>query len=189
MSAPFDLSVALLHDEMYDKTERVVTTSITLIDVHDIARSSKTYGTQALYVTHSSPIMRRLARSITSHWESDFGAAYNPNRKEALALIDVVVNLDEAIQKIDLRTKKLPKLIATDARPGMGRITFSEMRAAILQNTEPYLLMVGTGWGMSQPLLDRAEYYLEPIWGPTEYNHLSVRAATAILLDRLLAPR
>ena len=33
----------------------------------------------------------------------------------------------------------------------------------------------------------RADYFLEPIKGPTDYNHLSVRAACAIMLDRIQA--
>jgi hypothetical protein len=45
--------------------------------------------------------------------------------------------------------------------------------------------MFGTGWGMSQELLDRADIFLDPINGPKEYNHLSVRSACAIMLDRL----
>ena len=49
----------------------------------------------------------------------------------------------------------------------------------------PYMLMLGTGWGMSAELLARADYFLEPIKGPTDYNHLSVRAACAIMLDRI----
>ncbi|RLB43293.1 MAG: hypothetical protein DRH23_16495, partial [Deltaproteobacteria bacterium] len=31
----------------------------------------------------------------------------------------------------------------------------------------------------------RADVFLEPIVGPTDFNHLSVRAAVAITLDRL----
>jgi hypothetical protein len=38
---------------------------------------------------------------------------------------------------------------------------------------------------MSEELMARADYVLKPINGPTEYNHLSVRAACAIILDRL----
>jgi hypothetical protein len=34
--------------------------------------------------------------------------------------------------------------------------------------------------------MEQADYILEPIYGPGEYNHLSVRSAVAIILDRLL---
>jgi hypothetical protein len=35
--------------------------------------------------------------------------------------------------------------------------------------------------------LQRADVFLEPIQGPADFNHLSVRAAVAITLDRLFA--
>jgi hypothetical protein len=187
-SAP-DLSVVLLHGPMVDKEGKIVTTSLTMIDVHDVARSARTYGLTNAYIAHPSPTLRKLARALKSHWEEGFGAQYNPNRKEALEYIEIVSDLDEAISKIDLRAKKLPKLIATSAREGGKRISFPEMRTCLSNSSQPYLLMLGTGWGMSEELLARADYFLEPLKGPGEYNHLSVRAACAIVLDRLCGAR
>ena len=180
-----DFNLVLLHDKMVDKQNKLVTTSLTLIDVHDIARSSRTYGVSRTYIAHPAPTIRKLSRTLQEFWEDGFGAEYNPNRKEALEIIEVVTDLDEAIQKIDQRTGKLPKLIATSARPGGKRITFPELKATLAGSEDPYLLMFGTGWGMSDELLARADYFLVPIDGPTDYNHLSVRSACAIMLDRL----
>lgn len=183
----FDLSVILLHDEMVDKHNHPITSSLTLIDVHDIARSARTYGVNKVFISHPSPTLRKLARTLKSHWEEGFGATYNPNRKEALENIDIVCDPDEAIHKIDVRTGKLPQLIATSARPGSKRINFKGMQDLIFNNKQqPYMLMLGTGWGMSEALLGRADYFLEPVNGPGEYNHLSVRSACAIMLDRLI---
>jgi len=181
-----DLSVVLLHDQMVDKQGDPIVSSLTMIDVHDIARSSRTYGLTNAFIAHPSPTLRKLARTLKSHWEGGFGATYNPNRKEALEYIEIVSSLDEAISKIDLRTRKLPKLIATSAKAGGNRVTFSEMKSLLLEPEQPYLLMLGTGWGMSDALLSRANLFLEPVRGPGEYNHLSVRSACAIILDRLL---
>ena len=50
----------------------------------------------------------------------------------------------------------------------------------------PYALVLGTAWGLADTFIKQADYCLEPICGPTDYNHLSVRSAAAILLDRLL---
>jgi hypothetical protein len=47
------------------------------------------------------------------------------------------------------------------------------------------LLLLGTGWGLAAEVLDRVDDVLEPIAGAGPYNHLSVRAAAAIMLDRL----
>lgn len=113
MSNAVDLSVIILHDGMVDKQKKLVTASLTLIDVHDIARSSATYGMSAFYVAHPAPTIRKLARTLKSHWEEGFGATYNPNRKEAIEHVRIVSDLDEAIAEIDTRTGKLPKLIAT----------------------------------------------------------------------------
>lgn len=185
MSTEFDLSVVLLHDQMLDKQGSLITSSLTLIDLHDIARSAKTYALTNFYVAHPSPSMQRLARILRSHWQEGHGATYNPNRKDALELTQIVADLDEAIMQIDLRTGKLPKLIATSAREGAARISFKDMRAQLLSADSPFLLMLGTGWGMSEALLERADCCLEPVRGPGDYNHLSVRSACAIMLDRL----
>jgi hypothetical protein len=49
--------------------------------------------------------------------------------------------------------------------------------------------LFGTGWGLTEELFDRADFILEPIKGSGDYNHLSVRTAAAIILDRLLGDR
>ncbi|MGI6525092.1 MAG: RNA methyltransferase [Bdellovibrionota bacterium] len=179
-----DLNVVLLHDKMVDRQGELVTTSLTLIDLHDIARSCKTYSAHA-FVAHPSPTMRKLAHIMKSYWEDGFGALYNPHRRTALLNLDISTSLDEVIHKIDLRAGKLPKIVATSAHQGEDRTSFQEMRD-LLQGGEPYLLMLGTGWGMSDHLLARADYFLEPIKGAGDYNHLSVRSACATILDRLM---
>ncbi len=184
-AAPLSLNVALLHDGMVDKTGKKVSTSVTLIDVHDISRSSRTYGVDSLFVAHPSQTMRALVRTVKRHWDGDFGSTYNPNRQDALSVLDIVSDLDEAIMKIEKRTGALPKLLATSARDGDDRISYQDMRQTMEDCGGSYLLMFGTGWGMGPELMARADHVLKPIVGPTEYNHLSVRAACAIILDRL----
>ncbi len=180
-----NLNVALLHDKMVDKTGRLVTTSVTLIDVHDISRSCRTYGVAQFFVVHPSQTIRALVRTVKDHWDGDFGSSYNPNRQDALGVLCIVTDLDEVIMQIERRTGKIPRLVATSARDGENRIAYEEFRHTLAQSDEEYLLMFGTGWGMSSELMARADIVLKPIYGPTEYNHLSVRAACAISLDRL----
>ncbi len=180
-----EFNVVLLHDKMVDKQGKLVCTSLTLIDVHDIARSSRTYTVNTTYIAHPAPTIRKLSRTLQDFWEEGYGAEYNPKRKQALEVIEVVTDLDEAIQKIEARTGKLPKLIATSAQHGGDRVTYSAMKEIMAASDDAFLLMFGTGWGMSEELLARADYFLAPIDGPTPYNHLSVRSACAIILDRL----
>jgi hypothetical protein len=181
----FSVNVALLHDGMVDKTGKTVTTSVTLIDVHDISRSCKTYGIDSLFVVHSSQTMRALVRTVKSHWDGDFGSRYNPNRQDALGVLSIASELDEALLQVERRTGKLPKIIATSAHDGPQRVSYQEMRAQIERSDDSYLVIFGTGWGMGPELMSRADFILKPIYGPTPYNHLSVRAACAIILDRL----
>jgi len=184
-SKPFSLNVALLHDGMVDKTGKRVATSVTLIDVHDISRSCRTYGVDTLFVAHPSQTMRALVRTVKKHWDGDFGSTYNPNRQDALGVLNIVSDLDEAIMKIESKTGSLPRIIATSAHDGNDRVSYSEMRQTMDNEGRSYLLLFGTGWGMGPELMSRANIILKPIFGPSDYNHLSVRAACAIILDRL----
>ena len=83
-----------------------------------------------------------------------------------------------------------PRLVVTSARGGAGS---HQLRRACApswrRSTEPHLLVFGTGWGLAPEVIERADLVLEPICGPTDYNHLSVRSAAAIILDRLRGAR
>jgi len=39
-------------------------------------------------------------------------------------------------------------------------------------------MLLGTGSGLTDSVMDRCEAVVEPIRGPGDYNHLSVRAAS-----------
>lgn len=43
--------------------------------------------------------------------------------------------------------------------------------------------------GLIEEVMESSDYILEPIRGKAVYNHLSVRAAVAIILDRLFGER
>jgi len=180
-----NLKVVLLHDQMIDKAGKLVTTSLTLIDVHDISRSCCTYAIPRFFVAHPSEALRKLARTLHQHWETGFGAAYNPKRKQALEVARIVASLDEAIHTIELESGRLPTLIATSAKREPGRVGFSDLKRMVHEQDAEYLLMLGTGWGMCDELLARADLFIAPIEGPVPYNHLSVRSALAIMLDRI----
>lgn len=170
---------------MVDKTGKEVTTSLTLNDMQDLARSCRTYGVETLFIVHSTPAMRKLAKRLQTHWLSGFGSTYNADRKEAMSFLYIASNLEEVLMQIEAKTRALPTLVATSARSGPDRIPYSSMRETLSKGSHPHLLLFGTGWGMSDSLLSRSNIILEPIQGPGEYNHLSVRSACAISLDRL----
>jgi hypothetical protein len=49
--------------------------------------------------------------------------------------------------------------------------------------------VLGTGWGLTDELMAGCDRRLAPIRCGTDYNHLSVRSACAIMLDRLYGDR
>lgn len=183
-----EVSLALLHHPVTDKNQSLITSSITNLDLHDIARSARTYGAHRFYVAHPIKLMRKLAGKICDHWEHGYGAQYNPNRSDALETLSIVTDLDDVFLDMRERTKEMPVMVTTSARPGTKRLSFSTLRAILQTTSKPHLLVFGTGWGLAEQVLDRADYHLDPIYGPGDYNHLSVRSAVAIILDRLLSP-
>ena len=180
-----DLYVALLHHPVYDKTGAIVTTAVTNLDVHDIARLARTFAVRAFYVCTPVETLRRLVARIIRHWDVGPGATYNANRREALALVRQAQELDTVLAEIEHETGQLPRLIATSARSGPDRLAYEAMRARLALPGPPELLLFGTGWGLASEVLERVDDVLEPITGCGPYNHLSVRAAAAIVLDRL----
>ena len=79
-----------------------------------------------------------------------------------------------------------PKTVVTCARYGSGDLSFSKFRN-MLEKDKPYLLLFGTAWGLTENFITEADYRLDPIKGVADYNHLSVRSAASIILDRLIA--
>lgn len=180
-----DIYLALLHYPVYDKDHKVVTTSITNLDIHDIARSARTYGVKRYFVVTPVRTLRALAEKILDHWRNGYGSVYNETRKDALALVTLTDDLAGTIQAVQQDAGERPRLVVTSARAGARRATFTEMRQKVAEAGPPLLFVLGTGWGLTEEMLEQADDILEPIQGVGAYNHLSVRSAAAILLDRL----
>jgi len=179
--------LALLHNPVYNKNMKVITTTVTNLDLHDIARASRTYGVKKYYVVNHLKSQQKLVKRMSEYWSSDFGAEYNPDRKEAFSIIDVQAQLEDVIADIENIEGEKPVVVTTDARTYPNTVGYKELREKIQQGTTPYLILLGTGWGLTKEVMDSADYILEPIYGAGEYNHLSVRSAASIILDRLLS--
>lgn len=178
--------LALLHYPVYNKKYQIITTTITNLDLHDIARASLTYGIKRYYVLNPLVSQQDMVKRMYNYWVSDFGAQYNPSRMEAFTLLTVLPSLKDAKEDIRVGEGVYPKLITTDARPRSNSISYHHMREILLDEPGPFLLLFGTGWGLAEEVLIEGDYFLEPIYGCTDYNHLSVRSAVSIILDRLL---
>lgn len=181
-----NLAVALLHYPVYNKHRQVVTTAVTNLDVHDIARTARTYGLKRYYPVTPSVEQQQMLQRITGHWDKGWGAQYNPDRREALSIIRPMTTLQEAISELQQFSGMPVTTIATGAAIREGSLTFSELREQISKGDRQYLLLLGTGWGLIDEVFDQADCILEPIQSISDYNHLPVRSAFAIMLDRLL---
>ena len=130
-----------------------------------------------------------LANRIVGHWTRGAGGDYNPKRREALAQIRIRATLDEALLDVGRQEGALPQTVATCARPQTRAVSFECLRRAMMQNDTPYMILMGTAWGLAPEIIDDADHVLAPIGDHTAYNHLSVRCAAAVILDRLTAPK
>lgn len=180
-----NLAIALLHYPVYNKHHEVVTTALTNLDQHDIARSSKTFGLDRFYIVTPSEEQRRLAERISGHWMEGWGAAYNPDRKEALDIVRVLDTLKSAVSDFQSHFVKPVKTAITGAALREGTTSLLNFRHLLEERDQPYLLLLGTGWGLTEECFSAADIILESIAGNGTYNHLSVRSAAAIMLDRL----
>lgn len=181
-----NLFIALLHYPIYNKNRKIVATAVTSFDIHDIARLARTYDITRFYIVTPIESQRRLTERIISHWVEGYGAGYNPTRGEALKVVSVVPDLNSVKKDIGDRFGKKPKIIVTDARIFKGAVDYSTLKERIGKGKLPYLILFGTGWGIAKRLINSADYILKPIRGGAEYNHLSVRSAVSIIIDRLM---
>ncbi|MBW2368002.1 MAG: RNA methyltransferase [Deltaproteobacteria bacterium] len=177
--------VALVHHPVVNKQGDIIASAVTNLDLHDIARAVKTYGGRGYYVVTPLTDQQGLVQKIISHWTSGSGGMRHPKRRDALALVQVAPTLAAVEADISRIEGKAPNTVATSARQGAGRIGFGRLRNLLTEH-DPFLLVFGTAWGLAEPLIQAADYTLAPIATGTGYNHLSVRSAVAIVLDRLL---
>ncbi len=182
--------IALLHYPVHNRNGDIVTTSVTNLDIHDIARAARTYGVKGFYIITPFEQQQEFVRKILNHWKSGYGAEYNPWRKMAFDIAEVTDSLEQAIDSIKKqeRTEKV-NTVATGASLENRCIRHEALAEKISHDTDAYLLLFGTGWGIADTILESADFFIEPIRGPSDYNHLSVRSAVSIILDRLFGKR
>jgi tRNA (guanine37-N1)-methyltransferase len=180
-------TVALVHHPVWDKNRQVVTTAVTNLDVHDIARSSRTYGLPTYLLVTPIQAQRELCERILGHWTEGAGLAHNAKRSEALEHVNVVASIDDAIAQVTAANDgQKPYVVATAAKAHGQTMGCDELVAARASDPgRPMLLLFGTGWGLIDEVFTKVDAALHPISGGIPYNHLSVRSAAAIVLDRL----
>lgn len=182
------IDIALVHYPVLNKIGEIIGSAVTNLDLHDIARAAKTFGVEDYYVITPYEDQQQLAHEIVDHWQTGHGSHSNPSRKSALGVISIVDSLESAIEQITTKRGQKPQIVTTSAQPQDNSLTFQQVRAQALTD-EPLLILFGTAHGLAPEILEIADYTLPPIHGTTGYNHLSVRSAVSITLDRLLGVR
>lgn len=180
-----NLYIALVHYPVYNKRLDVVKTSFTNIDVLDMARAGRTYGVKGFYLVHPVAEQRDLIRTVMEHWTKGKGYEYNTSRKESLEYTYISESLTDTIETIEKLEGSKPKIIVTDARYSDKMTGYLEMRETIESDSNPFLLLFGTGYGLIREIIEGSDYNLKPVVGSEIFNHLSVRSAASIILDRL----
>lgn len=178
--------LGLVHSPVYNKRGDVVCTSVTNFDIHDISRTCRTYGVNQYHIIVSVDAQKKLTERIIGYWQEGFGADYNKDREEAFERTRVYESIERSVEEIKKREGKAPKIITTSAKIFSNSIDYNALSDMILNDDEPYLILFGTGWGLIDEVMQKSDYILKPIRGKSEYNHLSVRSAVSIILDRLI---
>ena len=186
MIAAMKVDVALVHHPVVNRIGETIGSAVTNLDLHDIARAGKTYGVSTYWVVTPFSEQQQLARQIVGHWTDGYGGSVNPDRGNALSIVSICSTVEEAVAGAAEKFGEKPLVLATCARWQANTLGYAEIRERIRRD-QPVLLMFGTAWGLCPEVLAMADGVLPPLCGASGFNHLSVRSAASIILDRLLA--
>ncbi|MFC1837376.1 RNA methyltransferase [Thermodesulfobacteriota bacterium] len=183
------VDLALIHYPVVNKNQEIIGSAVTNLDLHDISRAAKTYGVDSFYVVTPYKDQQDLFQELLDHWLKGHGATYNSKRGEALSLVRICDDLEQLLEKVTEKWQGRPTVLATCAREKHPSIwPYSVVRQKVSEG-ESFLILFGTAWGLSQEVIEAGDGILPPITSLGDYNHLSVRSAAAIVLDRLLGKR
>lgn len=183
------VDLALIHYPVLNKNQEIIGSAVTNLDLHDIARAAKTYGVDSLYVVTPYKDQQELFQELLDHWLTGHGAKYNSMRGEALSLVQICDDLEQLFERVTEKGQGRPTVLATCAQEKHSNIWPYPVVRQRISGGESFLILLGTAWGLAQEVIEAGDGILPPISGSGNYNHLSVRSAAAIVLDRLLGVR
>jgi hypothetical protein len=187
MAFPVNCYIGLVHGPIRSKDGSEITTSVTNLDIHDIARTARTFGFKRYFLITPIKNQQSMVKKILGFWETDSGLIYNPDRKNALSEAEVIDTIEDAVNKITQLEGKKPQVVVTGANFDKFDGDEKQLLQKLALDGTPMFLLFGTGWGLTAPVVEQADFRLGPIFGLADdgYNHLSVRSAVAIYCDRL----
>ncbi len=184
MKTAFRLDVALIHYPVVNKKQETIGSAVTNLDLHDIARAGRTFGVGTYWVVTPYEQQQELTASIAGHWTDGYGGTVNPDRANALSIIQIRASIEQVLADMHEQDGRVPLVVATSARSLSKKMSFQAVRN-VLEEGRPVLLLLGTAWGLAPEVIKLADTVLPPIMGLGTYNHLSVRSAASICLDRI----
>jgi hypothetical protein len=178
--------LVLLHHPMRNRHGEIVTTAVTNIDIHDLARTSLTYGMERLFLVTPIAEQHVLVKRIVDHWLTPESRAKHPDRAAALDRVELASTFGEVRERVMALSGAEPWVLMPDAAPIEGALDYPEASRLARTSERPATVVLGTGWGIAPEFYPQVDKFLGPILGSgSDYNHLSVRAAGAIICDRL----
>lgn len=180
------LYVALVHYPVLNRRGEIIASAFTNLDLHDMARTACTYAVPACYIVTPLGDQQALIGQLIDHWCRGIGKELHPDRGDALERLRTAVDIAAVTEEIRSEWGVPPVIWATTAREEPGALNHRKARRRLVRARRPHLLLFGTGWGLAPEVIRKADAVLASIPGLSGYNHLSVRCAAAILLDRLL---
>lgn len=172
------LAVALMHHPVINRLGEEITSTVDHFDVMDGSRLALTYGLTRLFVVNPVPAQQALVERLIEH---GMPSADRDETRGDLGRVAWAPDLEAVIEQLDMR----PTVVATSAKRSSDAIDVGAVRAR-LHAGEPMLLLLGKAWGLAPRIIEAADLRLAPIDAGTGFNHLSVRSAMAIVIDRLL---
>ena len=178
---------ALMHYEVLAGNGKPGTTSVTSLDIHDIARSAKSFGIKNYFIVTPLVDQQKIVKKMIDFWNSGIGKEYNRCRFEAVRQVVLKSSLESVIEQIEKQEGKKPVIIVTSAKSCQkdNVITYHDQEL-VWQLGRPVLILFGTGQGLTEEVIEQADFVLIPVEGFSGYNHLSVRSAAAIIFDKWL---
>jgi len=147
-----------------------------------------TFGIKMCYIVTPLLKQRMIMERLIDHWTHGYGADYNPVRAVALNTITIRESLEAVIEETKTDGELFIVGTSSKKRPQKG-IGFEDMRKLVHEEKRHVLILFGTGWGLTDETINLCDRMLEPIVGSGDYNHLSLRVAIGIVIDRILGKR
>ncbi len=176
--------LALVHAPVRNRAGEEIAASVNEYDWFDASRLALSYPVRRLFLVQPVAAQQAVARRLIAHGLAPDRDVEQQGVFDRAALVD---SIEAAVAAVAAEAGRPPLVVATTARPTPGAWTHAALRARIAAG-DPVLVLFGKAWGLAERVIEAADARLEPVEGGTGFNHLSVRSAMAIIVDRLLAP-